>query len=153
MNSVKQNLLQKLQLCYLYYYYLREIPLNNQFLQIRWHPEGSGRFPEACPEAYASIPVSPQFQKVGKVSGSLFLFVMYRCSSGSFRKVPGSLSGSLFELVDLPHSGSFRKATGSATGRGIEHQMIDLGLVSRTSLQSSMLPTSTGTVALLDILC
>ena len=31
-----------------------------------WHPEGSGRFPEACPEAYASIPVSSQFRKVSE---------------------------------------------------------------------------------------
>ena len=51
-------------------------------------PEGSGRFPEACPEA-------------------CFLFCLNVCSSGSFRKIPGSLSGSFFEHVDLLHPGSF----------------------------------------------
>ena len=54
--------------------------------------EGYGRFPEACSEAW-------------------FLFCSYLCSSGSYRKISGSLPRSLFGDVDLLHLGSFPKGS------------------------------------------
>ena len=94
MTSAKNPLLRKFKLCYLYYLFL-DISSNNQFLEISWHPEGSGRFPEACPEAYASIPVSPQFRKVPegfrklvrKLVSILFVWLQFRKVPEGFRKL------------------------------------------------------------------
>ena len=72
---------------------------------------------------------SGRFRKVsGSLSGSLLLFCLAFCNSGRFRKIPGSLSGSLFEHFDLLHSGSFRKVSGRPTGRSTKHQVLFLGL-------------------------
>ena len=111
------------------YYILPKISSPGQILWICWHPEDSGRFPEACPEAYMFFTTSSQFRKVsGSLSGSLLLFCLAFCNSGRFRKIPGSLSGSLFEHFDLLHSGSFRKVSGRPTGRSTKHQVLFLGL-------------------------
>ena len=40
------------------------IPPEHSIVQIRCCPEGSGRFPEACPEAYTCMSFASQFQKV-----------------------------------------------------------------------------------------
>ena len=179
MISVRNPLLQKFELSNLYYFF-RGIPWQDQTLCICWYPEGSGRFPEACPEAYICFTASSQFRKVpegvrklvrklvsflfvflqfrkipedfrklvrkptcflqhhrssgrfrkvsGSLSGSLLLFSLAFCNSGRFRKIPGSLSGSLFEPFDLLHSGSFRKVSGRPTGRSTKHQVLFLGL-------------------------
>ena len=127
----KKTLLQKNHLSKLYYI-LPKISSRGQILWICWHPEDSGRFPEACPEAYMffkTFTTSSQFRKVsGSLSGSLLLFCLAFCNSGRFRKIPGSLSGSLFEHFDLLHSGSFRKVSGRPTGRSTKHQVLFLGL-------------------------
>ena len=82
---------------------------------------------------------SGRFRKVsGSLFGSLFVYFLYSCSSGRHRKVSGSLSGSLFEDVIFLHSGRFRKAPGGATGSGIKYQVMVLGLVSDASWQLSM---------------
>ena len=71
---------------------------------------------------------SGRFRKVhGSLSGSLFRFCLYFCSSGRSRKAPGSLSGSLFQLFGLLHSGRFRKVSGTVTGRITKHQLCFFG--------------------------
>ena len=102
-------------------------------------PEGFQKLVRKLTRVFHFCRSSGRFRKVsGSLSRSLLLFCMHGCSSGSFRKVPGSLSGNLFGVIHLPHSGSFRKVSGSPTGRGMKHQIIDLGLVSWTSSDISI---------------
>ena len=84
----KKILLQKNRLSKLYYI-LPKISSRGQILWICWHPEDSGRFPEACPEAYMFFTTSSQFRKVPEGVRKLvrklvsFLFVFLQ-----FRKIP-----------------------------------------------------------------
>ena len=117
-----------------------------RFADIRKVPEGFRKLVRKLTCSLQSHCSSGRFRKVsGSLSGSLFHFCTYACSSGRFRKGSGSLSGSLFEDIDLPHSGSFRKVSGSPTGRGVEQGAIDLHLVSWTS---SPVSTSSTSIAL-----
>ena len=124
----KKTLLQKNRLSKLYYI-LPKISSRGQILWICWHPEDFRKLvrkPTCFLQHHRS---SGRFRKVsGSLSGSLLLFSLAFCNSGRFRKIPGSLSRSLFEHFDLLHSGSFRKVSGRPTGRSIKHQVLFLGL-------------------------
>ena len=141
MISDRTPLAGNLKLSYLYHLFLG-IPVIEPYLQICWHPEGSGRFPEACPEAYASIRVLLHFRKVPEGFRKLVrklvclfsLFLQFRKTPEGFQKP----AGSLFEDVIFLHSGRFRKAPGGATGSGIKYQVMVWGLVSDASWQLSM---------------
>ena len=109
------------------------------FAGIRKVPEGFRKLVRKLTLFFQHHRSSGRFRKIsGSLSGSLFLFRLCFCRSGRFRKVPGSLSGSLFEHIGLLHSGRFRKVSGSLAGRDIKYQMIVLGVVSLASLQSSI---------------
>ena len=88
MTSVRTPLLRKFSICYLYYCF-QGILLKKLIFQICCSREGSGRFPEACPEAYTCFTASSQFRKVPEGVRKLvrklvsFLFVFLQ-----FRKIP-----------------------------------------------------------------
>ena len=89
---------------------------------------------------------SGSFRKLsGSLSGSLFNLLLYSRSSGRCWKVPGSLSGSLFEDANFPQSGSFRKNSGRPNGRVSTCQVLLRGTVSGTScsemVASNVIPT------------
>ena len=110
-----------------------------KFAGIRKVPEGFRKLVRKLTLPFEFCCTSGRFRKVsGSLFGSLFVYFLYSCSSGRHRKVSGSLSGSLFEDVIFLHSGRFRKAPGGATGSGIKYQVMVLGLVSDASWQLSM---------------
>ena len=94
MISDRNPLAGNLKLSYLYYFF-QGTPVMEPYFQICWHPEGSGRFPEACPEAYASVRVSLQFRKVPegfrelvrKLVSYFSLFPHFRKRPEGFRKL------------------------------------------------------------------
>ena len=61
-------------------------------------PEASGSIPEALPEVLHTV-------------------LLFRCSSGSFRKLSGRVAGRLQGVIFYVGSGSFRKDSGSVAGR------------------------------------
>ena len=97
------------KLSYLYYFF-QGIPVIEPYLQICWHPEGSGRFPEACPEAYASSRVSLQFRKVPEGFRKLVRkLVSYFSLFPQFRKRPEGFRKLVWKLVCSVCSPAFRK--------------------------------------------
>ena len=86
------------------------IPSQDQNVEICWYPEGSGRFPEACPEAYTVFTISSQFRKVPEGARKLvrklvsFLFVFLQ-----FRKVPEGSRKLVRKLVSTLWFTAFRK--------------------------------------------
>ena len=79
-------------------------------LQICWYPEGSGRFPEACPEAYMFFAVSLQFRKVPEGFRKLVRkLVSFLCVCLQFRKVPEGSWKLVRKLVWRDRFTAFRK--------------------------------------------
>ena len=88
MTVYKKNLLQKNHLSKLYYM-IPTISSPGQILWICWHPEDSGRFPEACPEAYMFFTTSSQFRKVPEgVRKLVRKLVAFLFGILQFRKIP-----------------------------------------------------------------